>query len=104
MVDPVTVQAAIAWIRNEQGKLLLVWNQQWQAFTLPVTSIHAGPPAEKPEQAALRAASESLHLPTRAVAGKSDLQFPESSRQRLDESDVQDGHLNLHVLLRCADF
>jgi glutamate synthase (NADPH) large chain len=43
-------------------------------------------------------------LVRRTVTGESNLQLPESSRQRLDESDVQDGHLDLHVVLRRADF
>jgi hypothetical protein len=70
MFEPETIHAAVAFVRNDQGQLLLVWNQKWQSFMLPLTKIHAGPPQEAAEHAAIRAASEALLLPTRVVPGQ----------------------------------
>jgi len=66
------VRVAVALVMPEPGKVLLAWNQPWQAFTLPMTKISLVPPAEEsPTDAAIRAAAEALRVPIRVVAGKS---------------------------------
>ena len=69
MFDPAQPSIAVAYVVDSQGRLLLAWNANWGAFTLPMTKLHTEMPAETPEQAALRAAAEVLGVPTRVVPG-----------------------------------
>ena len=70
MFDPQNVQIAVALVKLDQQRLALTWNDNWQAFVLPMTKLDAGPPAETAEQGAVRAAAEVFQLPVRVVSGK----------------------------------
>jgi len=71
MADPVTVAIAAALVLADEERVLLTWNDKWQAFTLPMTRLAAIPPGGTPERAGLRAASEVLQLPTRLIPDRS---------------------------------
>ena len=70
MFDPPKPSIAVGFVTDPQGRLLLTWNDKWQAFTIPMTKIDTEPPAETVAQAAVRAVSEVLGVPTRAIPGK----------------------------------
>ena len=70
MFDPPKPSIAVGFVTDSQGRLLLTWNNKWQCFTIPMTKIDTEPPAETVAQAAVRAVSEVLGVPTRAVPGK----------------------------------
>ncbi len=91
MFEPKTIRVAVAYVVDDEQRLLLAWNDKWGAFTLPMSKMYFGPPAEKAEEAAIRAASEVLRLPTRAVAGKS------AKETRALEVSARDGELKNYV-------
>jgi hypothetical protein len=70
MFEPENVHIAVALVKMSDSKLAIAWNGSWDAFVLPMTKLSAGPPAEKAEQAAVRAAAEVFQLPCRVVPGK----------------------------------
>lgn len=70
MFDPSQPSIAVAYVVDPAGRLLLTWNERWDAFTLPMTKLRSEQPAETPEQAAIRAAAEVLGVPTRVVPGQ----------------------------------
>lgn len=43
---------AVAFVLDDSGRLLLVWNTKWGAFTLPMTKVDASPPSETATQSA----------------------------------------------------
>ena len=67
--DPERLGIAVALVISDSRRLLLSWNEPWQGSVLPMSKLHAGPPAESPEQAAVRAAAQALHLPVRVLPG-----------------------------------
>ncbi len=70
MFDPQTMQIAVALVKVNGDKIAITWNENWQAFVLPMTKLDAGPPAETAEQAAIRAAADVFRLPCRVVPGR----------------------------------
>lgn len=71
MFDPHTVQIAVALVKLNKDQVAVSWNGNWGAFVLPMTKLDTTPPAEFPEQAAVRAAAEVIGLPCRVVPGQS---------------------------------
>ncbi len=69
MLDPSLPSLAVAFVLDDRGRLLMVWNPKWRAFTLPMTKIDTTPPRESAADAAIHAASETLGVPTRAIPG-----------------------------------
>jgi hypothetical protein len=93
---------AVAMIQFE-GKTGLVWNERWKCFSLPMTKINPGPPAEKPEQAAIRAGSEALGTPCRVVAGSNSIST--RYQQRSQSNDViNDYHFQVVQIEPHPDF
>lgn len=93
--DPKNLNIAVALIKMDRDKVALTWNDKWGAFVFPMTKIEAGPPAESPEQAALRAAAEVLHLPVQVVKQ----QAPKAMRTlQLSNSDGEIKDYHFHVV------
>lgn len=67
--DPKNVQIAVALMVTDDG-MAVAWNENWDAFVLPMTKIGDGLPAETAEQAAVRAMAEVLQLPVQVVPGQ----------------------------------
>jgi hypothetical protein len=91
MADPKKLRIAVAFMMSDAKRLLLHWNEKWQAFALPMSKPNAGPPAETFEQAAIRAAAEALLLPTRTVAER------DSRATRSLQLSARDGHIKDYV-------
>lgn len=89
MFDPAQPSIAVAYVVDTQGRLLLAWNANWGAFTLPMTKLHSEMPAETPEQAAVRSASEVLGVPTRVVPGKA-AKFARGLQKSPRDGDIKD--------------
>lgn len=68
---PPNIDVSVVVIRDANGRILLDYNDEWKAFTLPMSKIHdlpaeveGGPTApESPLAAAVRAAAEVLGRP-----------------------------------------
>lgn len=68
---PQSVEVSVVLIRDANGRLLLDYNDEWMAFTLPMSKVHDLPPEVEggptaPESvlaAAVRAAAEVLGRP-----------------------------------------
>lgn len=69
MTEPKTVTVVVALVTNPDGKLLLSWNPMWGGFSLPMTKVADGPPAETVARAAVRAAAEVVGRPVRVANG-----------------------------------
>ncbi len=68
--SPPQVEAAVALVTNQNNQVLLVLNDHWGAFNLPMTKRRRGKLENEPmPQAAIRAAVEALGVPVRLVAG-----------------------------------
>ena len=93
MLDPAQPSIAVAYVVDPQGQLLLTWNEKWGAFTLPMTKLQSDQPAETPEQAGVRAASEVLGVPTRVVPGKA-AKFARCLQKSPRDGDIKDYQYN----------
>ena len=89
MFDPEQPSIAVAMIVNARGELLIAWNSQWGCFTLPMTKIRYEPPAEKPPEAAVRAAAEVLGVPCRAQANE-EARFFRGLRKSSRDAEIKD--------------
>ena len=94
MLDPAQPSIAVAYVVDPQGRLLLTWNDKWGAFTLPMTKLQSDQPAETPEQAGVRAASEVLGVPTRVVPGKA-AKFARGLQKSPRDGDIKDYQYNV---------
>ena len=94
MFDPAQPSIAVAYVVDPQGRLLLTWNEKWGAFTLPMTKLQSDQPAETPEQAGVRAASEVLGVPTRVVPGKAS-KFARGLQKSPRDGDIKDYQYNV---------
>ena len=94
MLDPAQPSIAVAYVVDPQGRLLLTWNDKWGAFTLPMTKLQSDQPAETPEQAGVRAASEVLGVPTRVVPGKASM-FARGLQKSPRDGDIKDYQYNV---------
>jgi 8-oxo-dGTP pyrophosphatase MutT (NUDIX family) len=94
MFDPAKPSIAVAFIVDSQGRLLLSWNEKWGAFTLPMTKLRSDPPAETPEQAAVRAAAEVLGVPARVVPGKA-AKFARGLQKSTRDGGIKDYQYNV---------
>ena len=102
MVDPIVKNIAVAMIQVD-GKTGLVWNEKWKCFSLPMTKINPGPPAEKPEHAAIRAGSGALGTPCRVVPGS---EFMSTRYQQRSQSNntINDYHFQVVLIEPHPDF
>src|SRR4051794_7586397 len=64
------VEVAVALVMNPNNQVLLVLNERWNAFNLPMTRRRRGRSTNEPmARAALRAAVEAMGVPVRPVEG-----------------------------------
>jgi hypothetical protein len=103
MFDPAQPSIAVAYVVDSQGRLLLTWNDNWGAFTLPMTKLQSDQPAETPEQAGVRAAAEVLGVPTRVVPGKAS-KFARGLQKSPRDGDIKDYQYNVVPVEAHPDF
>lgn len=89
MFQPTQPSIAVAYVVDSQNRLLIAWNANWGGFSLPMTKLHLEQPAETPEQAAVRAASEVLGVPTRVVPNRA-AQFARGLLRSPRDGDIKD--------------
>ena len=103
MFDPAQPSIAVAYVVDTQGRLLLIWNEKWGAFTLPMSKLQSDQPSETPEQAAIRAAAEVLGVPTRVVQGK-EAKFARGLQKSPRDGDIKDYQYNVVKVEAHPDF
>jgi 8-oxo-dGTP pyrophosphatase MutT (NUDIX family) len=82
------VEVAVAVVTDASKRVLLIFNDRWGSFTLPMSRRRRGPEASEPSTgAAVRAAAEALGVPVR-LAGDGHARLPvrlQSGRELRDK-------------------
>jgi hypothetical protein len=89
------VEVGVALVTNRNDEVLLIYNDRWGAFTLPMTKRRRGRLTNEPlSWTAVRAAAEALEVPVRRVEEENSRLAARllSGRQLVEKDYIYDVH------------